>query len=85
MCVYYDCDCDVNLIKDKKVVMLGYGSQGYVYVLNLCDLGVKNLVVVLCEGLVLVKKVEVEGLKVMGIVEVVVWVDLIMFIMFDEL
>ena len=34
MRVYYDRDCDVNLIKDKKVAILGYGSQGHAHALN---------------------------------------------------
>ena len=37
MRVYYDRDCDVNLIKDKKVAILGYGSQGHAHALNLRD------------------------------------------------
>ena len=45
MRVYYDRDCDVNLIKDKKVAILGYGSQGHAHALNLRDSGAKNLVV----------------------------------------
>ena len=39
MRVYYDRDCDVNLIKDKKVAILGYGSQGHAHALNLRDSG----------------------------------------------
>ena len=39
MRVYYDRDCDINLIKDKKVAILGYGSQGHAHALNLRDLG----------------------------------------------
>jgi hypothetical protein len=50
MRVYYDRDCDVNLIKDKKVAILGYGSQGHAHALNLRDSGAKNLVVALREG-----------------------------------
>ena len=34
MRVYYDRDCDINLIKDKKVAILGYGSQGHAHALN---------------------------------------------------
>jgi ketol-acid reductoisomerase len=47
MRVYYDRDCDVNLIKDKKVAILGYGSQGHAHALNLRDSGAKNIVVAL--------------------------------------
>ncbi len=85
MRVYYDRDCDVNLIKDKKVAILGYGSQGHAHALNLRDSGAKNLVVALREGSPSAKKAEGEGLKVMGIAEAAAWCDLIMFTMPDEL
>ena len=42
MRVYYDRDCDINLIKDMKVAILGYGSQGHAHALNLRDSGVKD-------------------------------------------
>ena len=41
MRVYYDRDADLNLIKGKKVVIVGYGSQGHAHALNLKDSGVK--------------------------------------------
>ncbi|WP_374272371.1 ketol-acid reductoisomerase [Paenirhodobacter enshiensis] len=85
MRVYYDRDCDVNLIKDKKVAILGYGSQGHAHALNLRDSGAKNVVVALREGSSSAKKAEAEGLKVMGIAEAAAWCDLIMFTMPDEL
>ena len=69
MRVYYDRDCDVNIIKDKKVAILGYGSHGHAHSLNLRDSGAKNLVVALREGSASAKKAEGEGLKVMGIAE----------------
>jgi ketol-acid reductoisomerase len=84
MRVYYDRDCDVNLIKDKKVAILGYGSQGHAHALNLRDSGAKNLVVALREGSASAKKAEAEGLKVMGIAEAAAWADLIMFTMPDD-
>ncbi|MCO6382726.1 MAG: ketol-acid reductoisomerase [Vannielia sp.] len=85
MRVYYDRDCDINLIKDKKVAILGYGSQGHAHALNLRDSGAKNLVVALREGSPSAKKAEGEGLKVMGIAEAAAWCDLLMFTMPDEL
>ena len=85
MRVYYDRDCDVNLIKDKKVAILGYGSQGHAHALNLRDSGAKNVVVALRPGSASAKKCEAEGLKVMGIAEAAAWCDLIMFTMPDEL
>ena len=85
MRVYYDRDCDVNLIKDRKVAILGYGSQGHAHALNLRDSGARNVVVALREGSPSAKKAEGEGLQVMGIAEAAAWCDLIMFTMPDEL
>ena len=85
MRVYYDRDCDVNLIKDKKIAMLGYGSQGHAHALNLRDSGAKNVVVALRPGSPSRAKAEAEGLKVMDIAEAAAWADLIMFTMPDEL
>jgi len=85
MRVYYDRDCDVNLIKDAKVAILGYGSQGHAHALNLRDSGAKNLVVALRDGSPSRAKAEGEGLKVMEIAEAAAWADVIMFTMPDEL
>ena len=85
MRVYYDRDCDVNLIKDKKVAILGYGSQGHAHALNLRDSGAKNVCVALREGSPSRAKAEGEGLQVMGISEAAAWCDVIMFTMPDEL
>ena len=65
MRVYYDRDCDVNLIKEKKVAILGYGSQGHAHALNLRDSGAKNLVVALCVRAHRPQKLQGEGLEVM--------------------
>ena len=43
MKTYYDKDTDKNLIKNKKVAIFGYGSQGHAHALNLKDSGVKNV------------------------------------------
>src|SRR5438876_857685 len=50
MRVYYDRDADINLIKGKKVAVVGYGSQGHAHVLNLRESGVKNVAVALGGG-----------------------------------
>src|SRR5262249_9343077 len=47
MRVYYDRDADLNLIKGRKVAIIGYGSQGHAHALNLRDSGVKDVVVAL--------------------------------------
>ena len=85
MRVYYDRDCDINLIKDKKVAILGYGSQGHAHALNLRDSGAKNVVVALREGSRSTGKAEAERLQVKGVAEAAAWCDLIMFTMPDEL
>jgi len=45
MKVYYDKNCDKNLIKYKKVSIIGFGSQGHAHAMNLKDSGVKNIVI----------------------------------------
>ena len=85
MRVYYDRDCDINLIKDMNVAILGYGSQGHAHALNLRDSGAKNVVVALRDGSPSAAKAKAEGLPVMGIAEAAAWCDLIMFTMPDEL
>ena len=50
MRVYYDRDADVNLIKGKKVVVVGYGSQGHAHAMNMRDSGVKDLAIALRDG-----------------------------------
>ena len=66
MKMYYEKDADSNLIKNKKVAIFGYGSQGHAHALNLKDSGVKEVVVALRENSPSVKKAESEGLKVMS-------------------
>ena len=50
MRVYYDRDADANLIKGKKVAVVGFGSQGHAHALNMRDSGVKDVVVALRPG-----------------------------------
>src|SRR5262244_1667255 len=85
MRVYYDRDADVNLIKGKKVVVVGYGSQGHAHALNLKDSGVKDVRVALRPGSASAKKAENAGLKVMTPAEAAKWADLVMILTPDEL
>ena len=85
MRVYYDQDCDVNIVKEIKIAILGYGSQGHAHALNLRDSGAKNVAVALRKNSPSTKKAEAEGLKVLGIEEAAKWCDLMMFTMPDEL
>ncbi len=48
--VYYENDANFNLIKDKTIAVIGYGSQGHAHALNLKESGVKRVVVGLYEG-----------------------------------
>ena len=85
MRVYYDRDADVNLIKGKKVAIIGYGSQGHAHALNLRDSGVKEVAVALREGSATAKKAEGEGLKVLSVAEAAKWADVLMMLTPDEL
>ena len=85
MRVYYDRDADLNLIKGKKVVIIGYGSQGHAHALNLRDSGVKDVAVALRKGSAGVKKAEAEKLKVMEVGEAAKWADVMMMLTPDEL
>ncbi len=85
MRVYYDRDADVNLIKAKKVAIVGYGSQGHAHALNLRDSGVKEVCVALREGSASAKKAKNEGLKVMSVADAAAWADVIMMLCPDEL
>ena len=85
MRVYYDRDADVNLIKDKKIVIVGYGSQGHAHAMNLRDSGILNLAVALREGSTTRKKAEDAGFKVMTPSEAASWADIIMMLTPDEL
>jgi len=85
MRVYYDRDADVNLIKSKKVCIVGYGSQGHAHAANLKDSGVKEVAVALREGSSSRKKATEAGFKVMSVKEAAEWADLLMMLTPDEL
>ncbi|HVN02455.1 MAG TPA: ketol-acid reductoisomerase [Caulobacteraceae bacterium] len=85
MRVYYDRDADLARVLDKKIAIVGYGSQGHAHALNLRDSGVANVAVALRAGSATAKKAEAEGLKVMTVAEAAAWADLIMILAPDEL
>jgi ketol-acid reductoisomerase len=84
MRVYYDRDADVNLIKGKRVAVIGYGSQGHAHARNLHDSGVRDVVVGLRPGSAGVAKAQSAGLKVLGPSEAAAWADLAMILTPDE-
>jgi ketol-acid reductoisomerase len=85
MRVYYDRDADVNLVKGRKIAVVGYGSQGHAHALNLKDSGVKEVRVALREGSASVKKAEAAGLEVMNPKKAAAWADVVMVLTPDEL
>ena len=85
MKMFYEKDANVNLIKEKKVAIFGYGSQGHAHALNLRDSGVKEVVVALREGSSSIKKAESKGLKVMSLSDAAAWADVVMMLTPDEL
>ena len=85
MRVYYDRDADINLIKDKKIVIVGYGSQGHAHAMNLRDTGIENLAIALREGSPSRKKAENANFKVLSPSEAASWADIIMILTPDEL
>jgi ketol-acid reductoisomerase len=85
MRVYYDRDADINLIKVKKIVIVGYGSQGHAHAMNLRDSGINNVAVALREGSATRQKAEKAGFKVMTPSEASSLADIIMMLTPDEL
>ena len=85
MRVYYDRDADVNLVKSKKVVIIGYGSQGHAHANNLKDSGATEVRVALRSGSATAKKAEGAGLEVMTAEEAARWADVMMMLTPDEL
>ena len=83
MQVYYDKDCDQNIIRDKKVAIIGYGSQGHAHACNLQDSGV-DVTVGLREGSTSRAKVAAHGLKVADVPAAVAGADLVMILTPDE-
>ncbi len=81
--VFYDKDCDLGLIKAKKVAMIGFGSQGHAHAENLRDSGVE-VIVGLKKGGASWSKAEAKGFKVMSVGEATKAADLVMILTPDE-
>jgi len=84
MQVYYDKDADFNLIKDQKIVIIGYGSQGHAHAQNLKDSGAKNVVIGLRSSSSSVEKAKTAGFVVQEPIEAVKDADIIMILAPDE-
>lgn len=83
MKVYYDSDCDLEIIKSRKVAIIGYGSQGHAHAGNLQDSGV-DVTVGLRPGSSSRAKAEAHGLKVSDVEDAVREADLVMILTPDE-
>lgn len=83
MQVYYDKDCDLSIIKSKKVAIIGYGSQGHAHACNLKDSGV-DVTVGLRPGSSSATKAEAHGLTVVPVAEAVAAADVVMILIPDE-
>jgi ketol-acid reductoisomerase len=85
MRVYYDRDADVNLVKGKKVVVVGYGSQGHAHAQNLRDSGVGEVRIALRAGSASAAKAEGAKFQVMTPADAAKWADVMMVVTPDEL
>ena len=81
--VFYDKDCDLSIIRSKKVAMIGFGSQGHAHAENLRDSGVDVVVGLRPEGGSW-KKAEAKGFKVLSVAEATKISDVIMILLPDE-
>ncbi|MDR3588608.1 MAG: ketol-acid reductoisomerase [Negativicutes bacterium] len=81
--LYYDLDANWDIIRDKKVAIIGYGSQGHAHALNLKDSGV-DVTVGLYKGSKSWSKVEADGLKVATVADATAGADIVMILIPDE-
>ena len=77
--VYYEADCDGSLIRNRKVAVIGYGSQGHAHALNLKESGV-DVCIGLRDGSSSTQKAEQAGLTVKSVADAAAWADVIMIL-----
>ena len=81
--MYYDNDADLSVLIDKKIAVLGYGSQGHAHALNLRDSGM-NLCVGLRPGDPFMEQAEADGMDIKTISEACAWAEVIMVLVPDQ-
>ena len=81
--MFYDADADIDLIRKRKVAVIGYGSQGHAHALNLQDSGA-DVVVGLQAGSKSAAKATAAGLRVMSVADAAKWADVIMILIQDQ-
>ena len=85
MKVYYDKDADLNLIINKKIVVIGYGSQGHAHAANLRDSGISQVKIALKENSPSAEKAKSAGFEVINVETASKWADIIMMATPDEI
>lgn len=83
--IYYDKDCNIDLIKGKKVAVIGYGSQGHAHALNLKDSGVSSVTIGLRDGSSSAPKAQAAGFDVKSPADAAAEADVVMILVPDEL
>jgi len=84
MKVYYNKDVDLEIIKSKKIGIIGYGSQAHAHAQNLRDSGVVNIKIALRENSQSKIKAQNDGFEVLGNVQAAKWADIVMILAPDE-
>lgn len=85
MHVYYDKDCNLDLIKDKNIVVIGYGSQGHAHAKNLRDSGCQNVRIALRPESSSNEKAQDAKFETMDVSAAAKWADIMMMATPDEL
>ena len=85
MKVYYDSDTDLDLVKKRKICIIGYGSQGHAHALNLRDSGVNEVVIALRKNSKSIEKAKSDGFEVMDVDDAAKIADICMVLVPDEL
>ncbi len=81
--IFYDADADLGLIQEKKVAIVGYGSQGHAHAQNLRDSGVE-VVIALKDGSKSTQKAQEDGFEVKSVADAAEWADVIMILAPDQ-